>query len=452
MSREEVQKLLGGYATGTLTPEEQQALFEAALDDQELFDALAKEQPLHDLLRDPAAKAAALAALDAPARGGWLSWVRRPWVAGLAMASLAAVGVAVWRSQGTVPSRDSDVVAQVRPQEQSQATSTSAPAEPAAPVLKSAPAPSDLEVRKRTAVEADGNLRQDKQVVSLDGLAKTDKAKELKDTNDLNAAAAPSAPPPPPVMAANKPAELQRAVPQQNAFQANGQAGAQAIGPSPYVNQNMASGQNAQNLVAPAVPVQQGFRAEDSRSDALTALGAQSGYAGFGGASGPGGLGSGEARKKATPSGVIGGIIAAQPSFRFSVIRSGAREADASTALTAGEAVKLRIVPSVGGFLYVKEGDQVIANAPVTPNQQFETQDLSSNAAGERKFEIILSQVAIVTGAGGGGGRASSVGSLRDAKSEKAAATAAPAPAFAVSARSAPTQQPIVQTITLTWK
>ena len=41
MSPEEIKKLLGGYATGTLTAEEQQALFAAALEDQELFDALA---------------------------------------------------------------------------------------------------------------------------------------------------------------------------------------------------------------------------------------------------------------------------------------------------------------------------------------------------------------------------------------------------------------------------
>ena len=64
MSRDDIHKLLGGYATGTLTPEEQQALFEAALDDQDLFDALAREQSLRDLLRDPAAKAQVLAALD----------------------------------------------------------------------------------------------------------------------------------------------------------------------------------------------------------------------------------------------------------------------------------------------------------------------------------------------------------------------------------------------------
>ena len=64
MSLEQIRKLLGGYATGTLTPEEQRTLFEAALEDQELFDALAREQSLRDLLRDPAAKAQLLAALD----------------------------------------------------------------------------------------------------------------------------------------------------------------------------------------------------------------------------------------------------------------------------------------------------------------------------------------------------------------------------------------------------
>jgi len=64
MKREDIRKLLGGYATGTLTAEERQALFEAALEDQELFDALAKEEPLRELLEDPAARARLLAALD----------------------------------------------------------------------------------------------------------------------------------------------------------------------------------------------------------------------------------------------------------------------------------------------------------------------------------------------------------------------------------------------------
>ena len=66
MSPEDIKKLLGGYATGTLTEAEQQALFAAALEDQELFDALANEQPLRDLLTDPAARATLLSSLGYP--------------------------------------------------------------------------------------------------------------------------------------------------------------------------------------------------------------------------------------------------------------------------------------------------------------------------------------------------------------------------------------------------
>ncbi len=110
MNREEIQKLLGGYATGTLTPEEQQALFTAALDDQELFDALGREQALRDLLRDPSAKAQLLAVLDAPTaeRGGFLAWLRRPMVAGLAVAGVAAIAmVSVWQAtRGTRPAAE----------------------------------------------------------------------------------------------------------------------------------------------------------------------------------------------------------------------------------------------------------------------------------------------------------------------------------------------------------
>src|ERR1035438_4332079 len=102
MSPEDIRKLLGGYATGTLTTEEQEALFAAALEDQELFDALAREQSLRDLLRDPAARAELLGALDTPATrpGGFWQWLRRPMVAGLATAGVAALAIAaVW--QGT---------------------------------------------------------------------------------------------------------------------------------------------------------------------------------------------------------------------------------------------------------------------------------------------------------------------------------------------------------------
>jgi hypothetical protein len=95
MRREELEKLLGGYAAGTLTEEEQRALLEAALTDQTLFDALAKEEPLRDALADPACREQVLAALETPAVRRTPNWWWRPQVwalaGGLAVACLIAV-------------------------------------------------------------------------------------------------------------------------------------------------------------------------------------------------------------------------------------------------------------------------------------------------------------------------------------------------------------------------
>lgn len=93
MSREDIARLLGGYATGTLTPEEQQALFAAALEDQALFDELAREQALRDVLREPAARGQLLAALEDRPR-----WYRRfgPWMMRPAALTAAAACLLVW--------------------------------------------------------------------------------------------------------------------------------------------------------------------------------------------------------------------------------------------------------------------------------------------------------------------------------------------------------------------
>jgi len=64
MNRDDIEKLLGGYAAGTLTPGEREALFAAALEDQQLFESLAAEEPLRELLQDPAVRAQLLSALD----------------------------------------------------------------------------------------------------------------------------------------------------------------------------------------------------------------------------------------------------------------------------------------------------------------------------------------------------------------------------------------------------
>ncbi len=59
-------RLLGGYATDTLTDEERRELLRAALDDQELFDALVEEEGLRELLESPGARQEVLDALEKP--------------------------------------------------------------------------------------------------------------------------------------------------------------------------------------------------------------------------------------------------------------------------------------------------------------------------------------------------------------------------------------------------
>ncbi|MGH9651018.1 MAG: hypothetical protein ACRD3I_11170, partial [Terriglobales bacterium] len=98
MDKKDLEKLLGGYATNTLTEEERKALFAAALRDQTLFDALANEQALKEVLDDPRSRRRVLEALeqaDATAEWAWVarvaSWFRRP--ANLALAGSFAVAV-----------------------------------------------------------------------------------------------------------------------------------------------------------------------------------------------------------------------------------------------------------------------------------------------------------------------------------------------------------------------
>src|ERR1041385_2552526 len=104
MKDEDIQKLLGGYATDTLTDRERELLFSAALHNQELFNALADEQALREFLSDPASRRQLLQALQMREPGlieRLTSWMRRPasWaVAGGVMAALL-VGVAIRRSR-----------------------------------------------------------------------------------------------------------------------------------------------------------------------------------------------------------------------------------------------------------------------------------------------------------------------------------------------------------------
>ncbi len=145
MSREEIEKLLGGYATDTLSEAERRALFEAALDDQELFAELAKEQALRELLQDPPARQQLIEVLG-PARDplgarAW-RWLRRPAVLAMAggLAALLIVAGLVLRPPRQVAHKEDLVVA------------ADAIAQPQAPLAATPQARSTVTPQARSAV------------------------------------------------------------------------------------------------------------------------------------------------------------------------------------------------------------------------------------------------------------------------------------------------------------
>jgi len=97
MSKDEARKLLGGYATGSLTEAERTALFQAALEDQELFDDLAGEQVLKEVLDEPGVRQRLIAVLEPPRK-------HRVWLWATAAATVAtAIVIGVVVTQRTPP-------------------------------------------------------------------------------------------------------------------------------------------------------------------------------------------------------------------------------------------------------------------------------------------------------------------------------------------------------------
>jgi hypothetical protein len=132
MPEHDLEKLLGGFAADTLTQEEKQALYTAALQDQQLFNALADEQALKELLSNPDVRRRLLTSLEqkkAPAVDSplpWLDWFRRPagltLAGGLTAAALAVVlGIRIYQDSLTQTS-------------QSVATEAATPASPPMPM------------------------------------------------------------------------------------------------------------------------------------------------------------------------------------------------------------------------------------------------------------------------------------------------------------------------------
>jgi hypothetical protein len=153
MRPEEVRKLVGGYATGTLTPEERRALLEAALADQDLFDELAREQPLKDLLEDPAARRQLLDAVcEKPVL---MAWWKRPatWALAGGLAT-AAVLVTVFVRPRVEPPKAEPVLIAKREEAPRMAPMPAEPVRELAGRRKAEPVARNEEAKSLPAVEA----------------------------------------------------------------------------------------------------------------------------------------------------------------------------------------------------------------------------------------------------------------------------------------------------------
>ena len=384
--KEHIQKLLGGYATGTLTPEEQQALYAAALEDQEIFDALAREQSLRDLLRDPAARAQLLASIDdAP-----LPWYRRFWkplsVAAMTAAMLA-VGIYVVRPKPKVA--ESVLVARVE---------TPPPPSPPVVVDQAAPAvapPKAAVAQPKMKVEA---RRFENGPVVPEDLAKKDAAPAAPAPAPV---AAPAAPPLP--AAANEPvvATERKAANAQDGLVVDGavagflDAGAKQI---PLQNaqalfysqtQLFRPGLSALEARDTKVPARAKKREEQTQAAAPQAQ-SQS-----------------QAKELQNQVQALAGgqsmaaMVGAQSAYlgvNWTILRQrdGAEFVKVeANQLRAGDTVKLQLIPNDNGFLSVWESGAVLVNAArVERFKPFETPVLIDTQAGMRLLTVQLARTA----------------------------------------------------------
>jgi hypothetical protein len=151
MPEHDLEKLLGGFAADTLTAEEQQQLYRAALTEQQLFNALADEQALKELLVDPAVRRRLLQALQATqaertgGSGSWFDWFRRPsglaWAGGLAGGVLAVVlGTSLYQESLR---QETQATAQEETPSPAPSLPVSAPTQPVTSPTNKPPAPSE---------------------------------------------------------------------------------------------------------------------------------------------------------------------------------------------------------------------------------------------------------------------------------------------------------------------
>jgi hypothetical protein len=364
MSREEVRKLLGGYATGTLTPAEQEALFAASLEDQELFDALAAEQSMRDLLRDPAVQAELLAALDGgPPKQPWWQW--RPLVAGVAMAGMAAIGVGTWLATREKPAPV--VVAELR----KEAPPESRGQRPESRGQGSGAGGRGTEGREPARSRGPSRRGREPEAGGRDYFALVPGRVSVSSGNVAGSAGVvggvPQAPPPAitaeaPVVAESKPAEM--ALPKSPAimeFQGKGDNVPRfgAVAPPPPPQGRIASASARQQQSAAPPPSQQGQ--QGSSVDAGPMM-----------------------------------MKSAIAPLQVTILREKGEFAP-GTILYAGETVRLRLEAPADGDILIEEGGKTIASASVLGSKPYDTPPLPFEGAGRRELAIRFSAAASKT-------------------------------------------------------
>jgi len=335
MSREEIQKLLGGYATDTLSEEERRALFEASLEDQELFDAIAKEQALREVLQDPLARRQLIAALEPsqePLRIRAWRWLRQP-AALAAVASLATLLIVtgvVWRRLSP-PVKPEVLVAQVKP------PATAAPPEPTQAPVKEFQPP----VPKR----------------KLSKPAPLPEPPDLSAQQEMKKVLPPSAPPAPPPASADTISAEARVVREQTrtakASAAPTRAGSSAKG--------AATTSPASAVPAPAppppAPLVSNATAPATTADLARQLYSQSSKPTFSAAQGR----LSAMREPTLQRATARPPLARNLGVRYGLLLKGTNDEYSPVALNtvfhSGDAVRLRLEPNDSGYLYLFQRD-----------------------------------------------------------------------------------------------
>jgi hypothetical protein len=166
MNPEDVRKLIGGYATGSLSEAERKLLFEAALNDEDLFDELAGEQVLREILEEPGARQRLLSALGAQQKSINAPWWSRPWPWMGAAVTVAVVIIMVVAQRTPVPPPQeiAQVLKSTEPVASPPPPPPPAPRPAAAPqaLRKVAPVPPAPQAAEKTPVDAIAEARADK--------------------------------------------------------------------------------------------------------------------------------------------------------------------------------------------------------------------------------------------------------------------------------------------------